>query len=317
MLLLFAAYPSTSAAKPELPPSNEAPTPAETDARKRLAGRFPGRIIFDSNRGKGFGIYVADAEGNVQTLLDRERHEMYPDVSPDGSLVVYSSEARRSAPQVWIVSIDGSQARMLSSNGEFPSFSADGKAVYFNRDRKFIISHDLATGAEKEIFPLGHELWSRNQIAVPRVSPDGSYVAFATQHPRRWSSWYVNVKTGESQYIGKGCEPTWFAEGEKLAWIGGATPPLERTQISAFDRKSGQVSKLQDADAPRGHEYFPSVTKDDRFLLFTAARPKEHAPESANYQLFVKEIETGEVTRITFDRYTNRWPKLLASNSAK
>ena len=75
------------------------------------------------------------------------------------------------------------------------------------------------------------------------------------------------------------------------------------------DQKSNLV--LHDREDPFGHEYFPSISDDGRFLLFSASPSDQHSHESANYQLFVKDLESGELHRITDDGHTNRWPKLV------
>ena len=63
-------------ARPELPLATDAPSAADEQARERLTKILPGRIIFDSNRGKGFGIHIADAKGSVTEFVDTARHEM-------------------------------------------------------------------------------------------------------------------------------------------------------------------------------------------------------------------------------------------------
>ena len=110
--------------------------------------------------------------------------------------------------------------------------------------------------------------------------------------------------------IGPGCEPTWFSSGDKLAWVTGKKAK-ERSGIGMYEIKSKKVSDLQDADAPRGHEYFPKLASADRFLLYSSARPGEHDANTANYQLFIKDLSNETVVRVTFDEHTNRWPKLL------
>ncbi len=311
----FAASANASKPEPEQPPSQEQPSPIEAKARKALAAEFPGRIIFDSNRGKGFGIFTTDPTGEkVEAFVDSPLHEMYPDVSPDGKFVVFSRSDeldKRGHFSIWLVPTSGGAERKLAEKASFPTFSADGKSVYFERDRERVMKIELATGKESEIFPLASTEWHKREIVKPRVSPDGRFVAFISRVPKRWSAWYANLETREAVHVGKGCEPTWSSNGQKIAWISGAQA-LERSSVAEFDVATGAVAKLHDADAPRGHEYFPTFAAKGSYLLFSAARPGEHDPLSANYQLFAKNLKTGEVTRITFDPHTNRWPKLLA-----
>ena len=301
-------------AAPEQPPSNDLPSPDEVSARKALAAVFPGRIVFDSNRGAGFGIHIVDpATGEIATFADSEFHEMYPDVSPDGKWVVFSrtkSLDKREPGTIWIKQVAGGNERKLADNATFPTFKPDGSAVYFERERKRVMLVELDGGKETEIFPKDHPQWNKFAIVKPQLSPNGQFVAFISQHPRRWSSWYVELASGTSTRVGPGCEPTWFPQSNRIAWVSGRGT-LERSGITSFDLASREYGKVQDDGPPRGHEYFPTITDDSRFLLYAAARPKEHKPVTANYQIFVKDLQAGNVVRITFDPHTNRWPRLL------
>lgn len=301
-------------ARPERRPSKDVASPQDIEARTRLGSVLRGKIVFDSNRSGTFGIYTIDLQtGDISPLVDTDRTEMYPDPSPDGTQVVFSdakSDHKKSESSIAIVPATGGAARKLADDGMFPTFSSDGTKIYFERQRSKIIRLDLASGKEEEIFPKGHPDWVGKSVIKPRISTDGKYAVFISEEPRRWSSWFVELASGKGKYVGPGCEPGWFPAGDRVMWITGVDAK-ERSGIAAYSLKDGKVEMVQDADAPRGHEYFPSLAEKGRFLLFSAARPKEHKPTSANYQVFVKDLQENTLTRVTFDRYTNRWPKLL------
>lgn len=304
----------STGARPEQPESKDVASPAEIQARANLAKSFPGEIVFDSTRGDGFGIHIINlASGEIRTLVDTDKEEMYPNVSPDGKWVAFSranSKNKRDTADIFLIPATGGAEQKLASDGTFPTFSADGKSIYFERDRNHIIQIDLQTKQEQEIFPKGRPEWAELSVVKPHVSPNDKLVSFISEKPRRWSSWYAELETGKATFVGPGCEPTWFSNSEKIAWVSGVKAK-ERSGIAAYDIRTKKVSMVQDADAPRGHEYFPSLELKDKFLLYGAARPKEHKPTTANYQIFAKNIATGQVVRVTFDKYTNRWPKLL------
>jgi Tol biopolymer transport system component len=111
--------------------------------------------------------------------------------------------------------------------------------------------------------------------------------------------------------VGPGCEPGWMPDG-RVVWVsedGGR----ERTGIFVSDANTGKIETLQDDDAPRGHEYFPTVTAEGRRLFWSACRPGQHAHTDfgSNYQIFSRRLPDGKPVRITFDGFNNRWPKLL------
>ncbi len=289
----------------------------EKQALEELARLLPGRVIFDSNRSGNFGIYSITTGGeDVRTIVDTDAHEVYPDPSPDGTSVVYgrtNSLERTASADVWIVAIDGSNPRMLAEDGTYPTFSADGKTVFFERGRKQVMAINLDGTNLREIFPANNQKFKRAAVVKPRVSIDGKILTFTSDKPRRWNAWYADLTTGEAFHIAHACEPALSNRGDFFAFIGKKEMEMaERSGIGKRDRKTGAISKLQDADAPWGHEYFPTLARDDQFLLYSACPEGQHAPEDSNFQLFIKDLTTGKVTRLTFDGHNNRWAKLVS-----
>jgi len=169
---------------------------------------------------------------------------------------------------------------------------------------------DLVTKTQQEMFPAENQAFKKYQVVKPRLSSDEQVIVFTSDTPNRWNAWYADIKTGESYRIQSGCEPVPIDQGRKIAFIGNIGAK-ERSGIYLFDIASKSVSKLEDAAAPRGHEYFPTLVSGGRYLLYCASRPGEHSHETANYQVYVKDLTADKRVRITFDAYTNRWPKLL------
>lgn len=294
-------------------PSTRPDIPSEKEIAQRteLARIFPGHLIFESNRGGSFGIYTMSLDGtNIKVLNDGPDHEMYSDVSHDGKFVVFARAhtlSRLSSSDIIICHNDGTHERLLVRNGTFPTLSSDGNTVYFERERKKIMAIKLDGTNEREIFPCDNHEFAKYQIVKPRISPDGQYVAFISDKKGAWNCWVANLKTGETIHVGAGCEGTWFSDSKRLAWI--ATKNVkERTGIYMFDISTKTITPLHDDDAPRGHEYFPTIVKD-RFLLWSACKQGEHNHNTANYQIFLKDLNSGVYSRITFDIWNNRWPK--------
>jgi Tol biopolymer transport system component len=299
---------------------NKVDTPTTTDEkeRKQLRENFPGRIIYDSRRGKNFGIYSILVDGtDEKKIIDTETNEMFPDPSPDGSKIVFAksqSADRDSIAEIWMINTDGSNEEKIASNGNFPTFSADGREIYFERERTKIIALNLDDKSEREIFPNGDPDFKdyQYQVVKPRISKDGTLAFFTSDKDGRWNSFYADLTAKKSFKINRGCEPSPFEISKKAVWVTKKNV-LERSAIGEVDLTTGKHSILHDGDAPRGHEYFPTLVGGDKFLLFSSCRRHEHSHESANYQVFVKDLSSGKSIRVTFDKYTNRWPKLLVA----
>ncbi len=301
--------------RPAAQPADPAYSPEELAGRGHLPELPAGRILFDSNRSGSFGIYIQNPDGSrLRTVVDSPEEEMYPDIHPRGKWVVYArarSTSLKAPADIHICRLDGSEDRVLLKNATFPSFTADGKAVIAERERSRIIRVDLADGKTEEIFPRGEGPFARAQIAKPRISPDRRWVAFTSDRPRRWTAWTVRLEDGKAVQLGEGegCQPVWSADPGRVYHVA-TTGMKERTGFLRSDLPEGKGRTVLDNDAPRGHEYFPSIL-EDRYIFYAASRPEEHDHASANYQLYVHDLKAGWTARLTRDSFTNRWPRWI------
>ena len=294
-------------------------SPSISEQRESLLEKQPGSIVFDSNRSGSFGIFItSDAGKTVEVLVDSPAHEMFPSVSADGAKVVYgrTESLERGAPaEIWMLDRPNGKALKLAANGTFPTFSADDAKVYFERGRSAVIEFDLASQQEKQIFPNAGNgagsAFAGFQVVKPRVAEDGKQVLFTSDKGGRWHAFSASLENAEFTNLGRGCEPVAFPEKNKIAWVK-ITGMRGGSGLNSYlvDQKSSLI--LHDREDPFGHEYFPTISDDGRFLLFSASPSDQHSHQSANYQLFVKDLESGELHRITDDGHTNRWPKLVA-----
>ena len=185
------------------------------------------QIAFISDRGGQNNVWVMDADGgNARAVfLDRETRFMQPAWAPDGRSIVtirvFPTPGRgwhRQTGELWRLFLDGRQpARLLGErlmHYEAPTFSADGKYLYFH------VSY--STGDGLGLLTAGHRVQrldlTRNQVEnvrskeptalspefvaalrstgyaadnaidppaalTPSISPDGRSLAFALEQP--------------------------------------------------------------------------------------------------------------------------------------
>src|SRR5262252_2380574 len=129
----------------------------------------------------------ANAQKRAFTIEDLYRIKSISDIhlSPDGKSVVYTlgtSDLPRGKRQshLWMMNIDGSQARQLTrgdKNEYSPAFSPDGQLIVFISDRDgdpnlFVIPVDGGEARKVTTISTG--------VSDPLWSPDGQYVAFST-----------------------------------------------------------------------------------------------------------------------------------------
>jgi len=308
-LLPKGILPGSEAATPEV----RAASSSEQQAKVDLAGKIGGRVLFDSNRSGSFGVFSIKTDGSdLKVEADTPQHEIYPDASPDGRYVVFNrtdSLDRDAVGNIVLLDRSDSSERIIGQ-GTFPTFSGDGGSVYYEFSRQKFMKVSLDKGAESvEIFPNGQPDFHGRKVVKPRFSADGNKVYFTSDKGGRWTAWSYDFEKNSALKIGKGCEPVPFEDSEAQAWVS-KKGVLSKSGIIKLS-KDGQTSVLQDAGEPYGHEYFPTLVESDKFLFYSACPAGQHSHLKANYQLFVRDFSEDKAVRLTFDEFTNRWPKYL------
>jgi len=307
LLVFFAVSSSFSIAHPKSADSLLQPTKVP---QQESLDNFLGKVIFDSQRSGSFGIYGLGLDSKKRTVLvDTYAHEMHPAVSPDGVTLLYTraESSHRLAPSdIWAFSAGGFPS-LLIRDGAYPTFSSDGSLIYFQRGRRAVHVLDRLTSIERQIFPKQDDEFSSRIITIPRVSPNGEWVAFSSDYPFQWHSWAVNLSSGERVMIGRGCQPFWDHSGDSLLFVqehdakGGSG-------LYRFNLKSRTTEVVIDADGVFGKEYFPFISLRG-VLLWGTTTAERHSHIDGGYQIFLQ--RNNQVVQLTDDEATSRWPILI------
>ncbi|MFC1573174.1 TolB family protein [Candidatus Eisenbacteria bacterium] len=86
-----------------------------------------------------------DGTGETQLTTGTDSDDTYPSWSLDGKMIVYASDIGKDSNgkrnfDIWTMSADGSMKTQLTTNGStdfLPSYSADGRYIYFLSNRGF------------------------------------------------------------------------------------------------------------------------------------------------------------------------------------
>ena len=127
------------------------------------------KVAFTSNRGgEMLEIWVANADGsNPFPVTNRVgRYQGSPDWSPDGRWIAFDSQTKEGHWDIWVMEASGAGLRQLTSERSddvIPSWSRDGKSIYFcsNRTGRGEIWRVAFAGGQPE-----------------QITPDGGHTAF-------------------------------------------------------------------------------------------------------------------------------------------
>ncbi len=147
-----------------------------------------GRIVFASNRGNNYDLWMMDADGgNLKQLTTNAGGSNWsPRVSPDGRYIVFVSN-RDGREHVWRMNADGqSPLRLTDGDADHrPCISPDGLWVYYT---------DLPTESVRKVSIEGGESFpvsNKSRSFSPVVSPDGKLIAYA--HYSEESGWRIGI----------------------------------------------------------------------------------------------------------------------------
>jgi Tol biopolymer transport system component len=245
-----------------------------------------GRFAFITYQGAA-GVAERDGDlawwnGTVHTLPVDDFPDAEPDISTDGSKIVFASQ-RNGVWDIWVVNVSGSGAKRLTDDAavdSWPRFSPDGTKIVFSSTRDDpageIYTMPAAGGA---VTRLTDEPAADTQ---PAWSPDGKKLAFTTGRWHATGDIATMAATGGAvTRIAEGSEAVWsLADAGHLTYVdrggvptgrlveikttAGATPSPVDPPVPYPSGESGEhhptwvdsehLISVYDVDVPRGNE---------------------------------------------------------------
>ena len=216
-------------------------------------------------------IWIADRDGkNARKLSDGPADEYHPVVSPDGTKIVFVSEANGSR-DVWMMDADGKNALPLTDDPgleEHPCWSADGKQIAYVALPKdggnfdlWVMNADgsgkrkLTTTAANEVFPA----WQ----------PSGRVIAFGTDLNGNFDIYGLSMADDKTFPIVSGpaneTRPAWSPDGTKLAFTRWPAEGRSTEATLWVANADGSVPTELSIPAPAAH---PAWAPDGATLAF-------------------------------------------------
>ncbi len=156
----------------------------------------------------------ASAQPAKIDLADINRCNNDKEVSPDGSLIAFSSSAKAKGSQVYTVSSMGGEPKLIvpETPSYFHAFSPDGKYMSFvaQREGNFDLFRVRTGGGPQERLTV-----NKGYDDGPDYSPDGKWIYFNSDRSGSWDIWRIPVSGGgpddrEAQQVTKDDQEDWF-----------------------------------------------------------------------------------------------------------
>ena len=261
----------------------EARLKQEEELELRASGNA-GRYSWDYD--EYFDIFESDLEGrNLRNLTQARGYDAEGAWSPDGSLIVYSSNrhayTEKLSPQdqsifdrdksylvdLYLMNADGTEVRRLTHTPGYdggPFFSPDGQEIVWRRFSEDgttaeIFTRKLDGSPERQITRLGTMSWA------PYFHPSGDYLIFATNlHGFENFELYLVDGEGRGEPVrvtsreGFDGLPVFHPDGSQLVWTSTGTG-TKRSQLFMAQWDDGEARRLLGLDgvvqvAGAGHD---------------------------------------------------------------
>lgn len=277
-----------------------------------------GFVVWGSNRSGNHDIFrMTLPDRQITRLTDHPNAEYHPRISPDGNRIVF---ARSREPgmstrnqfdwNVVMLNLETGAETAVHEFGNFPTWSADGKRIYFQYKVAQLGEYNVETGESRIAFPRGHgQVHEETGLQTPHMSPDGDRMAVTLRFKQNMTA-LVDME-GRIKPVSNGCQISWSPDGDFLYFV----KPAGRMKNAVYVYEFGTPKPREWFDMPGefSHEYFPRLSDDARWLVFGASRSeKAHEHDTADFENFIWQVGTPieNAVRLTFNEANDNYPDI-------
>ena len=213
-------------------------------------------------------LWVMDADGaqprqltdNYSRTITKNNWAFRPAWWPDGSRLLFLSEATTNDLMIWQVQPDGKNLRPYVTIGDFeggldmPSVSPDGKrllAVSYRTPgvKSQVFSYALPSGPWRQLTEHPDGAYD------PAWSPDGTRFAYTVRNKGRHDVWVASADGTTAQALtdaGVCRAPCWSPDGQQVAYVSGEGSAFDVWVVPSTGGAKRQLTKGLNVDAVSG-----------------------------------------------------------------
>lgn len=232
-------------------------------------------VASDGTEGNSNSIYADISANGRYAVFDSESSNLIPD-DTNGGLDIFLHDRNKHKTELVSVASDGTQGDSYST---YPSISGDGRYVAFTSWADNLVEddtngfndvfvHDRQTGVTQRVSVRSDGTQADSYSYYGDISPDGRYVAFASNA--------TNLVSGDSN---------------------------DQEDIFVHDIQTGEtqrVSIASDGTQANGDSFYPSISTDGLFVAFESDASNLVSEDTNNIRdVFVHDLQTGQTERVS------------------
>ena len=306
-------------AQSQVAPATGQPVTNAPDGAKAAAAitGVSGWVVWSSNRFGNHDILKMNlTDRSISRLTHHPHAESFPRISPNGRQIVFARSREPWVPlrnpipwDVYLLDLDSGHERRLAEFATAPTWSADGRHVFFQRRGSEFVKLNLANGEEHVLFRAGMgDIPAGVELQTPSLSPFSGRLASTWRGARRMTA--IVKLDGTVQPVGEGCQLAWAPQDAFVYWVdhGGLMQNRLYRQLPG----AGSPVPWLDLPPPYSHEYFPKLSKDGRYLVLGASAGG-HEHDVADYEIFLwpAGMSADRAVRLTFHSGNDNWPDIF------
>ena len=242
------------------------------------------KIAHETYINDNWEIFVMNADGSEPVNLTNtpKEHELYPQVSPDGTKIAFESDrgdGRDTIRSIYIMDLDGKNRTKVADYARQPFWSADSKVLgYLPQEypkfnvidyySKGVAYFTVATG-KSEPHPNAEKL---HHLYNPCFSQNGKWIVSTVHAGMGFSHAILLIAAHGDKIINlgiPGCRPCFSPDGKQIAW-GPGDHELAVADID-LDSENPKVGpkRLRIVEDKKNKIYHIDWSPDSHFLSFS------------------------------------------------